>query len=93
MDKEKVTLQRACHACPCRASTVHNTRRRRVDSQVSVHRGFMGAYQSVRRQLSSLLHAITVSAGAGGPWTINVTGHSLGGALATLAAYELASYK
>ncbi|GIL80940.1 hypothetical protein Vretimale_9351 [Volvox reticuliferus] len=58
---------------------------------VSVHRGFMRAYSSVRRLLSSLLQLITTS--GTGPWDVTLTGHSLGGALATLAAYEIGMYK
>ena len=57
-------------------------------SDVMVHQGFLTAYDSVRYQAVSLLDSITSS---GGKWKVYVTGHSLGGALATLAAFELAS--
>ncbi|GLC42482.1 hypothetical protein PLESTF_000759200 [Pleodorina starrii] len=80
---------------PCGFKPIHaaDGKPPKEKGNVSVHRGFMGAYDSVRRKLSSLLHAITMSAGTSDPWDVLVTGHSLGGALATLSAYELASYK
>ncbi|GLI60732.1 hypothetical protein VaNZ11_002959 [Volvox africanus] len=59
------------------------------DPQISVHSGFMRAYRSVHMQLGALVRAITSSE----PWDVEVTGHSLGGALANLAAYELAVYR
>jgi nuclear pore complex protein Nup85 len=55
-----------------------------------VHSGFLSAYRSVKDQVLSLVAALTAGASPGDPWVIWVTGHSLGGALATLCAYELA---
>jgi hypothetical protein len=46
-----------------------------------VHRGFLGAFQAVQQQLIDLLDGWNVTA-------VWLTGHSLGGALATIAAAE-----
>lgn len=59
-------------------------------AQMMVHKGFLDAYDSVRRTVFTLLDEITGSNDKDGQWRVIVTGHSLGGALATLAAYELA---
>ncbi|PIA40124.1 hypothetical protein AQUCO_02500085v1 [Aquilegia coerulea] len=63
--------------------------------EVQVHSGFLSAYDSVRTRLMSL---IKLSVGfvddnieAVQKWRVYVTGHSLGGALATLLALELSS--
>ena len=48
-----------------------------------VHAGFLEAYKSVRDKIKSLLHDF------GSPYPPVCTGHSLGGALAMLAAFEL----
>ncbi|GLC42478.1 hypothetical protein PLESTB_001102700 [Pleodorina starrii] len=61
-----------------------------TQNQMMVHKGFLDAYDSVRRTVFSLLDEITGSGEKGDNWRVLVTGHSLGGALATLAAYELA---
>ncbi|GLC64672.1 hypothetical protein PLESTF_000190900 [Pleodorina starrii] len=61
-------------------------------SDIKVHRGFYRAYKSVRRLLTTLIMN-TTTAEEGSQWDIHVTGHSLGGALATLGAYELALHK
>eukprot|EP00466_Bigelowiella_natans_P013779 jgi/Bigna1/82278/fgenesh1_pg.90_\ len=56
----------------------------------AVHEGFLRAYMSIRhRILDTVEKAIMVDADR--EWRIYVTGHSLGGALATLTAYELAT--
>ena len=55
------------------------------EKDVMVHGGFLEAYDSVRR---AVLYCVDALAGPG--WTVSVTGHSLGGALATLCSYELA---
>jgi len=57
--------------------------------KLKVHSGFLFAYDSVRQTVVKLLDAIT-GTGDNGKWQVLVTGHSLGGALATLCAYDLA---
>jgi Lipase (class 3) len=56
---------------------------------LQVHEGFLQAYDSVHQQILSTVDEI-VNDGSGERWWVMVTGHSLGGALATLCAYELA---
>ena len=58
-----------------------------ASDELLVHRGFLEAYDSVRATLFSLAEKITSKSS---DWTIYLTGHSLGGALATLCAYEMA---
>ncbi|KAF5834575.1 hypothetical protein DUNSADRAFT_8700 [Dunaliella salina] len=60
-------------------------------TDITVHGGFLGAYDSIKPQIFMLLDAITESGSAEDPWRVYITGHSLGGALATLCAYELAT--
>ncbi|XP_075523826.1 uncharacterized protein LOC142556286 isoform X1 [Primulina tabacum] len=63
--------------------------------EVQVHSGFLGAYDSVRTRLISLIKQAIGYRGDSlemlPKWHIYVTGHSLGGALATLLALELSS--
>ncbi|KAK3417771.1 hypothetical protein EUGRSUZ_H03725 [Eucalyptus grandis] len=63
--------------------------------EVQVHSGFLSAYDSVRIRILSLLKmAIGFVDDGCEPqykWHVYVTGHSLGGALATLHALELSS--
>ncbi|XP_073056707.1 uncharacterized protein [Primulina eburnea] len=63
--------------------------------EVQVHSGFLGAYDSVRTRLISLIKQAIGYRGDSlemlPTWHIYVTGHSLGGALATLLALELSS--
>ncbi|KAL0349073.1 UNVERIFIED_CONTAM: Lipase [Sesamum angustifolium] len=63
--------------------------------EVQVHSGFLSAYDSVRTRLISLIKQAIGHRGDSSDllpkWHIYVTGHSLGGALATLLALELSS--
>ncbi|PNT61448.1 hypothetical protein BRADI_5g15300v3 [Brachypodium distachyon] len=64
--------------------------------EVQVHSGFLSAYDSVRNRIMVLTkYAIGYTDEEGAEttpkWHIYVTGHSLGGALATLLAIELSS--
>ncbi|KVH91046.1 C2 calcium-dependent membrane targeting [Cynara cardunculus var. scolymus] len=63
--------------------------------EVQVHSGFLSAYDSVRTRIISLIKAATGyqddGADQASKWHVYVTGHSLGGALATLLALELSS--
>ncbi|KAL2463233.1 triglyceride lipase [Forsythia ovata] len=63
--------------------------------EVQVHSGFLSAYDSVRTRLISLIKQAVGyrddSVELLPKWHIYVTGHSLGGALATLLALELSS--
>lgn len=52
-----------------------------------VHSGFLSAYDSVRGAVLGLVDVAL--AGEESEWTVLLTGHSLGGALATLCAYDL----
>eukprot|EP00850_Spirogloea_muscicola_P023743 SM000385S14621 [mRNA] locus=s385:48639:55125:+ [translate_table: standard] len=64
------------------------------DVDIMVHSGFFSAYDSVRSRLLALLEAVVMpkSDDSGGkPWHVYTTGHSLGGALATLFAKEVLS--
>lgn len=53
-----------------------------------VHSGFLKAYFSIHTEILQLLDVLL--AGEHEPWTIFVTGHSLGGALSVLGSFELA---
>ncbi|KAI8537786.1 hypothetical protein RHMOL_Rhmol09G0051600 [Rhododendron molle] len=63
--------------------------------EVQVHSGFLSAYDSVRTRILSLIKLAVAYIDDGvkplNKWHIYVTGHSLGGALATLLALELSS--
>ncbi|KAA8527840.1 hypothetical protein F0562_035291 [Nyssa sinensis] len=63
--------------------------------EVQVHSGFLSAYDSVRTRIISLIKlAVGYIDDPAEPlhkWHVYVTGHSLGGALATLLALELSS--
>lgn len=61
---------------------------------ILIHTGFLQAFRSVQAALLQLLHAILTAPPVEGetdePWRIHITGHSLGGALASLMSFELA---
>ena len=54
-----------------------------------VHAGFLRAYQSVRVEILQTIDATLADETE--KWTIYCTGHSLGGALSTLCAYDIAN--
>jgi nuclear pore complex protein Nup85 len=60
------------------------------DKELMVHSGFLTAYDSVKVKVLRLVDQLTADASKDKPWDVFVTGHSLGGALATLCAYDLA---
>eukprot|EP00210_Caulerpa_lentillifera_P003485 g3325.t1 len=53
-----------------------------------IHMGFRDAYASVRESILEIVYSIT---GWNKDWLVVLTGHSLGGALATVAAFETAN--
>lgn len=63
--------------------------------EVQVHSGFLSAYDSVRTRIMRLIRQVVGYIDDGpqplSEWHVYVTGHSLGGALATLLALELSS--
>ena len=60
------------------------------DTGILVHSGFLQAYESVREVLLQVIYDITEWKA---DWNICLTGHSLGGALATLCAFESCNRK
>ena len=60
-----------------------------------MHGGFLAAYDSVRAKVIELVEAVLEEGKArvDGEWQVLCTGHSLGGALATLCAYEMSKYR
>lgn len=59
-----------------------------MEAPVWVHEGFLEAYTSVRSEVLRLLE--TAMAGDQEPWTLYITGHSLGAALSTLCSFDCA---
>lgn len=53
---------------------------------IFIHRGFLNAYSAVHETILDTIYSIT---GWDEEWAVLVTGHSLGGALAVLGAYEM----
>ena len=69
------------------------------EAEIWCHQGFLTAYNSVRGEVLRLLEtALAEETGSGQgqqqqqqqPWTLYITGHSLGGALSTLCAFDCA---
>lgn len=58
------------------------------DKKIRVHKGFKDAYHSVRKTVWQLVYATT---GWSEEWKVCATGHSLGGALAALCAFDYAN--
>lgn len=61
-----------------------------TDLRILVHAGFRNAYDSIRESILRIVYDVT---GWDKSWTVCVCGHSLGGALATLCAFEIANRK
>jgi Lipase (class 3) len=78
----------ALHACGAAQSSASCLRRRGLKrAWLQVHRGFMEAWYSVIAQVSDLVRACTHGSCN---WSIVCNGHSLGGALATVTAFDFA---
>lgn len=60
----------------------------RSNQKLLVHKGFLDAYDSIKQSIFTVVDDLI---GDGEGWTVYVTGHSLGGALATMCSFELAS--
>lgn len=60
---------------------------KKSSGELLVHKGFLDAYDSVRASVLSVVDGIV---GDDTDWRVFCTGHSLGGALATLSAFEMA---
>lgn len=60
------------------------------DADIRLHSGFLTAYTSVREAILQVVYDITQW---DKEWNICITGHSLGGALATLCAFECSNRK
>lgn len=56
-----------------------------LDEDIRVHSGFLVAYAAIRSHLLQVLYDVTEWSE---DWNICCIGHSLGGAVATLAAFE-----
>lgn len=67
-------------------SYVMKTSKVYLDEQIKLHRGFKRAYDDIRESVLRIVYDLTHWSDQ---WTVLVTGHSLGGALATLCAFEL----
>ncbi|ORZ30200.1 Alpha/Beta hydrolase protein, partial [Catenaria anguillulae PL171] len=59
-------------------------------NKVKVHKGFVDAYSNLRGAMTKSLRGLLSDAGKE-DWTVVITGHSLGAAMATIAAVDLIS--
>eukprot|EP00033_Pygsuia_biforma_P000705 GCRY01000826.1.p1 GENE.GCRY01000826.1~~GCRY01000826.1.p1 ORF type:complete len:637 (+),score=100.26 GCRY01000826.1:68-1978(+) len=57
-----------------------------------IHRGFENAYEDVRAAIHTQLSSVKTSDNANKNYDLVIAGHSLGGALATLATFDLATW-
>eukprot|EP00960_Hanusia_phi_P034420 751054-Hanusia_phi.AAC.1 len=62
-----------------------------AEEESAVHVGFLRGYASVRRRILQIMQVLVEAEGGEG-WKIFVTGHSLGGALSTLCAADVAAF-
>ena len=68
----------------------NSTNQKRDKDAVMVHSGFYNAYKSVRDLIMDIIMSIVNSQSLDSTcWDVCCTGHSLGGALASLCAYDL----
>ena len=64
--------------------------------QVLIHKGFLSAFRSIQPAVLQTLSMLLASDTNDGDkkkeiaWTVHITGHSLGGALASLTTFDLA---
>lgn len=82
---------------PCRCCPPHPV----PAPAVQVHHGFLQQYDSIRPQVLGIIDTLLEEPAAEGeqqgngeerpPWTVYITGHSLGAALATLCTFDLAA--
>ncbi|ORX98625.1 alpha/beta-hydrolase, partial [Basidiobolus meristosporus CBS 931.73] len=62
-------------------------------SEIKVHRGFLNYYSALRQQILDVIDPLVAQmGGAKAVEHILITGHSLGGAMATLAAVDMANH-
>ena len=66
-----------------------------LGTQAMVHRGFLLTWQTsgLKDDVLNLMNEIMGADSSGEPWRVLTTGHSLGGALAHLASYDIVKQK
>ena len=60
-----------------------------IDATTGIHEGFLSAWHSIRDRVLTLAGDMLIRNGGGKNVTILLTGHSLGGALATVSALDI----